>query len=399
MRFINTKTLIFTEGAVEKYQNQYAILSHTWKDEEELTYQDFLNLDKAQLLRSIDAQTLGLGLEKILKSCAIARSKDIQYLWVDTCCIDKRDKAELDESLNSMFNWYKQAKVCYAFLSDVERSAKDREFAFEHSRWFTRGWTLQELLAPTHLVFLDRSWNEIGTKETFKGQISSATYIKENHLFGNFQSACIATKMSWAAKRETRRPEDIAYCLLGIFGVNMPIQYGEGQNAFIRLQKVLLTETPDESIFSWTKEGIKSHGLLASSPDYFESSRAVTIKPKRCKPRPPYRLTNQGLEWPFPNFFLDVQHGADWNNLVAMSRKHITITLNSWQTEQSKENHGLMKHLGLEKYKNTITIHLRKSKNGQWQRVDCDKEYHSMHVESSGNPLTGTNIKYIYITL
>ena len=144
MRFINTETLVFIEGAVEEYQNQYAILSHTWNTGEELTYKNFLNLDKSQLLRSMDAQALGIGLEKILKSCAIARSKGIQYLWVDTCCIDKRDKAELDESLNSMFNWYKQAKVCYAFLLDVDWSAeaKDPIFAFEHSRWFTRGWTL-----------------------------------------------------------------------------------------------------------------------------------------------------------------------------------------------------------------------------------------------------------------
>ena len=147
------------------------------------------------------------------------------------------------------------------------------------------------------------------------------------------------------------------------------------------------------------KKGINSHGLLASWPDYFESSQTVTIESKRCRPRPPYRLTNQGLEWPFPNFFLSAQNGADWNNLVAMNRKHIIITLNRWQTEQPKENHGLMKRFGLEKYKNTITIHLRKSTDGQWQRVDCDTEYHSMHVESSGNPLTGTNIKYIYITL
>ena len=220
-------------------------------------------------------------------------------------------------------------------------------------------------------MFFDRSWNEIGTKESFKEDILEPTNIEDHYLSKDFRSAYITTKMSWAARRQTTRPEDTAYCLLGIFGVTMPIQYGEGRNAFMRLQKVLLTETPDESIFVWTKEGIKTHAILASWPDYFENSRAITTESRKYRPRPPYRLKNQGLEWPVPNFFLNVQNGADWNNLVAMGRRNITITLNCWRTEHSKEDFSLMKRLGLGKYENTITIHLRRSKNGQWQRVAC----------------------------
>ena len=151
-----------------------------------------------------------------------------------------------------MFNWYKQAKVCYAFLLDMEWSskAKDRIFAFEHSRWFIRGWMLQELLAPTYLVFLDRSWNEIGTKENFKKEILKANNIGENHLFGNIQNVCITTKISWAVRRETTRPEDMAYCLLGNFWSEYANTVRRGSKSVHALAKNLLADILNESIFS-----------------------------------------------------------------------------------------------------------------------------------------------------
>ncbi|KAI4157198.1 MAG: hypothetical protein LQ342_008470 [Letrouitia transgressa] len=390
MRLINTSTFDFIECAPEDYR--YAILSHTWIPEadrkrlgDEVKYQDFLDLDKSQFLLPNFAKTASLGLQKILRSCAIARLNNIGYLWVDTCCIDKSDKVERDETINSMFDWYKGAEICYAFLIDVDWSAADntRRAAFRNSRWFTRGWTLQELLAPGQLTFCDRSWKPFGTKETLRKDILQATKIDEEHLSGNFGNACIATKMSWASKRETSRPEDMAYCLLGILGVTMTIEYSEGRKAFIRLQEILIERIPDESIFAWWKEGIHTHGILASWPSYFEFSQALVVESKKYKPRPPYRLTNQGLEWPFPNTFIDAQNMADWNNVASMFRKNIKITLNCWRKIDSS--------------KDTIEIRLRKSPDGKWRRVDCGTEFLSRSVESSGNRLTGVNVKLIYL--
>jgi hypothetical protein len=149
-----------------------------------------------------------------------------------------------------MFLWYRDAQVCYVYLSDVD-TADERnniDLQFRRSLLFSRGWTLQELLAPETLEFFDKNWIEIGTKYSLQERITKATGIK--HLF-NFKEACVATKMSWASKRKTTRQEDQAYCLMGLFGVNMPPLYGEGNNAFLRLQLEILSKTDDESIFAW----------------------------------------------------------------------------------------------------------------------------------------------------
>lgn len=138
--------------------------------------------------------------------------------WIDSCCTDKSSSAELFEALNSMYRWCSDAQVCYAFLSDVwDTSGRDpHELSSELrcSKWFTRGWTLQELLAPSTLVFFDRDWKDIGTKPTLKGLLESITGVKEEHLFDS-RKASIAQKMSWAAIRERTRVEDQGYCLMG----------------------------------------------------------------------------------------------------------------------------------------------------------------------------------------
>jgi len=205
-----------------------------------------------------------------------------------------------------MFKWYRDAQVCYVYLSDVdtrhERIGIDLQFSidlqFRESQWFTRGWTLQELLAPEALEFFDKNWTEIGTKNSLQARITKATGIK--HLF-NFQEACVATKMSWASKRQTTRVEDQAYCLMGLFGVNMPPLYGEGENAFLRLQLEILSKTDDESIFAWNNSEHSflfldrtRAGLLASSPAQFEASGGVQQK-MFDGDRPPFSMTNKGL--------------------------------------------------------------------------------------------------------
>jgi hypothetical protein len=169
------------------------------------------------------------------------------------------------------------------------------------SKWFTRGWTLQELLAPKTVVFFDQDWVDIGTKSSLAPLISAVTGIKDLFLF---KTASVAQKMSWAAKRETTRVEDRAYCLMGLFEVNMPLLYGEGEKAFLRLQLEILRTTDDESIFAWTEDGKpdslrksaiwESRGLLASSPTEFGFSGDVQRRTFDAD-RPPYSMTNKGL--------------------------------------------------------------------------------------------------------
>ena len=156
-----------------------------------------------------------------------------------------------------MFRWYQASVVCYAYLSDVSRprlanSASNNQ-KLRRSRWFTRGWTLQELLAPTRVVFYSSDWVELGTRSSLSGLVSSITTIVEGYLSGdNLKTASVAERMSWAAHRQTSRSEDVAYSLLGIFGVHMPLLYGEGRVAFRRLQVEIMKAYPhDHTLFVW----------------------------------------------------------------------------------------------------------------------------------------------------
>ncbi|KAH8750480.1 heterokaryon incompatibility protein-domain-containing protein [Hyaloscypha finlandica] len=188
---------------------KYAILSHTWGAEE-------------------------------------ARRDGLQYFWVDTCCIDKPNSSELAEAINSMFRWYQDATRCYAYLSDVSKPAFDTndksnklhwEVAFRKSRWFTRGWTLQELIAPTSVEFFSKEGELLGNKSMLETAISSITGISLDVLRGHPLAECtIEERMTWAKARITKREEDHVYSLFGIFDVTMPLVYGEGKvKAFRRL--------------------------------------------------------------------------------------------------------------------------------------------------------------------
>ena len=205
-------------------------------------------------------------------------------MWIDTCCIDKSSSTELSEAINSMFQWYRNAAICYAYLSDVDilEHPTGEMQAFSSSRWFTRGWTLQELLAPAELVFLTANWTEIGTKTSLATAVSKITRIDGKVLReGNWDGYSVGQKMSWAAGRQTTRLEDEAYCLMGLFGVNMPLLYGEGGRAFLRLQQEVLRVSEDQSIFSWsfhhrgTDTSLRTSGLMAPSPDFFRDASRV----------------------------------------------------------------------------------------------------------------------------
>ncbi|KAH8588962.1 heterokaryon incompatibility protein-domain-containing protein [Bisporella sp. PMI_857] len=244
MKVLDTRVVRLKD--INESEEPYAILSHTW-GRDEVLFEDMTAMN------GYGAQKLGYA--KVRTACAKALGDGYKSIWIDTCCIDKKSSAELSEAINSMFRWYKKAKVCYALLSDVSTiedidKAKEKS-EFWRSRWFTRGWTLQELLAPRKLEFFSSSWEYIGSKISLASYISKVTLINIEYLHGeDLRSASVAQRMSWASRRTTTRTEDIAYCLLGIFDINMPLLYGEGDRAFRRLQDEILRTSNDESIFA-----------------------------------------------------------------------------------------------------------------------------------------------------
>ncbi|KAH7397242.1 heterokaryon incompatibility protein-domain-containing protein, partial [Pyrenochaeta sp. MPI-SDFR-AT-0127] len=248
MRLINCSTLQL-EDFFDLNIPRYAILSHTWGSEE-VTFADFTLNQAAAIAKE--------GYKKIHATCKQALRDGLNYAWVDTCCIDKTSSAELSEAINSMFRWYSRSDICYAYLADVPIAEFER--SFPKSKWFTRGWTLQELLAPQAVEFFDREWNKLGTRSTHAQRISEITAIEEEALVGfmirndyvrDLSRFCVAKKMSWASCRKTTRLEDTAYCLLGIFDINMPLLYGEGDRAFMRLQEEIIRTIVDDSILAW----------------------------------------------------------------------------------------------------------------------------------------------------
>ena len=242
----------------EQIPGGYAILSHVW-DKNEQSFQE---------LRALQATCQSYGVnprdqasDKVRESCKVAERHGYQWIWNDTCCIDKTSSAELSEAINSMFRYYSLAKICYAYLCDVSADeSSDREqfeSDFRQSRWHTRGWTLQELLAPKFVIFLTRSWQPFGSKLELAQLLEASTGIPHPVLTlqRGLDEVSIAQRMSWMAKRNTTRAEDAAYCLLGIFGIALPTLYGEGgQQAFQRLQEEIMRRYPDTSLFAWGSE-------------------------------------------------------------------------------------------------------------------------------------------------
>jgi len=223
------------------------------------------------------------SLTKIIQACAIAWDDDgFTHAWVDTCCIDKKSTAELAEAINSMWAWYRDAEVCYVFLADLPvGSYRDLELDLPRCKWFTRGWTLQELIAPARVKFFDREWNYRGSKRELAVLLSEITKIPVSLLRGEAKITdfAVARRMSWASARKTTKVEDTSYSLLGIFDVNMPLNYGEGEKAFLRLQTAIVQSTADMSIFAWKEDDRKPcppfAGMLAESPRQFASCHEI----------------------------------------------------------------------------------------------------------------------------
>lgn len=349
MRLINCSTLqLESDGDwAGPTPPPYAILSHTWAvDGSEVTLQEY-EAGRDHAPRK--------DWTKIDRTVALARRQGLSHVWIDSCCIDKTNNAELSEAINSMFKWYAAAAVCYANLQDFDVSSSssfpssgntgDASTPLDDStldphlaqqlarcRWFRRGWTLQELIAPAHVEFYDRSWAFVGTRDGLSGTLSRITNIDRDVLaspspsypgqgqgqgrpprpqrnLGHVLSRVpVARKMSWASARETKKVEDEAYALLGVFGVNMPMMYGEGDQAFIRLQDEILRTTNDMTIFAWTETttgganggggggGVSSYrGVLAQSPREFAAAGGLAHSVDR-RVSPVYTMTNKGLQ-------------------------------------------------------------------------------------------------------
>ncbi|KAF4815043.1 Vegetative incompatibility protein HET-E-1 [Colletotrichum siamense] len=337
MRLLDVKTLRVVEFNNDAVPS-YAILSHTW-GEGEITYQDLnpqfdQSYSQAKAMRDILKAKNGhqfssqvktkKGLFKVEQAAKRALSDGYNYIWIDTCCIDKSSSAELSEAINSMYQWYRNAGICYAFLSDFSTcniGREEQEVAIRRSRWFTRGWTLQELIAPSNMQFYSAEWELLGSKIGPQDHLlppfalvgtrilGEITGIDERVLNGSLghQDLSVATRMSWAALRRTTRIEDLAYCLIGLFSVNMPLLYGEGSRAFIRLQEAIMKETDDQSIFAWKKTDIwlsgstnteEDHlsGVLADSPLHFQKSTGIRpLPPLLSGETTPTTISSQGL--------------------------------------------------------------------------------------------------------
>jgi len=285
----------------------YAILSHTWEGDE-VSFQELDGLCPGSPWRLYSRrdiyETTPKGYHKIYETCRLALERGIQYAWMDTCCINKESSAELTESINSMFKWYQNAVECYAFLSDLPSRTPYQDPAHDlgSCRWFTRGWTLQELIAPKEVRFYNETWTYIGTRKDLLHRLSSITNINEDALLGaSAHNFSIATRMSWAARRETTRVEDLAYCLLGIFQVSMPMIYGEGANAFLRLQEEVIKRSNDLTILAWDKgpNDPAYGGVLALSPAVFANSGDIEPISRKWSD-PVFAMTNKGLR--FDNF-------------------------------------------------------------------------------------------------
>ncbi|KAK7472210.1 hypothetical protein VKT23_000332 [Stygiomarasmius scandens] len=297
MRLLHTSSLQLVEFFGANIPS-YAILSHTW-EEGEVIFQDFQNPEQAKLKT---------GYDKLAKACDRACLDELEWIWIDTCCINKESSAELTEAINSMYSYYRDSRICYAYLMNVRKSDGDPNLVdstFTKCKWFTRGWTLQELLAPANVVFYDKDWIEIGTKYTLRSIITAVTGIPFDILMGaDSGKISVAKKMSWAAHRVTTREEDCAYSLMGIFRVHMPTMYGEGgRNAFMRLQLQIIKSSDDRSIFAWCSssgEYPDETGLLARSPYDFRHSGDVQISSSDHHMDLPYSMTNRGLQIHLP---------------------------------------------------------------------------------------------------
>ena len=267
---------------------EYAILSHRWT-EQEVDYNEVVKLAKMPEEGRSEIRQRD-GYRKILQSCRQAKKDGYKWLWVDTCCIDKRSSAELSEAINSMYRWYENSRICYTYLRDVHASStfpasgdyRNWQGSNGWPEWFSRGWTLQEMIAPRDVQFFNKDWHPIGDKRTLSPILENITRVPQHILKEGLSSnrPCVAQIMSWAANRMTTRVEDRAYSLMGLLDVNMPMLYGEGKKAFHRLQLEIIRISNDQSIFAWGYSEpylVRTGSILADDPSCFRDCAKMEL--------------------------------------------------------------------------------------------------------------------------
>jgi hypothetical protein len=282
--------------AIQRYL-KFAIFSHRWGSQEP-SFRAMMEAGPEALWMFPQ----GPGFQKLLKFCEEARRYECAYAWSDTCCINKESSSELQEAIRSMYRWYQNAEICIAYLGESV-SKED----FEYDPWFTRGWTLQELLAPRRIRFYGKYWTPINLGSFYwtndkldsglMEAIEKVTMIPQDDLKG-FTPSCsrVYEKMIWASTRRTTRVEDRAYCLLGIFDITMSISYGEGSWAFHRLMEVILQRCGESGIFAWSGETSPHSLAIPASPAcYMEDLRKVENK-LRLTESVTFTLTKDGLD-------------------------------------------------------------------------------------------------------
>ncbi|KAL4078706.1 heterokaryon incompatibility protein-domain-containing protein [Scleroderma yunnanense] len=302
MHLINVKALLRWETLVRREEKvdhrirmlefrddesrNYAILSHRWTLEE-VSFEEMIDLAKMNRKERDEIRQRD-GYRKLLNSCEQAKRDGYEWLWVDTCCIDKRSSAELSEAINSMYRWYENSRVCYTYLCDVPDSSfptRSDDARYPRSNgwpeWFSRGWTLQDMIASSNVLFFNKDWQFIGDKRTLAPILEDITRVPQKILREGLSSnrPCFAQIMSWATNRRTTRVEDKAYSLMGLLGINMPLLYGEGKKAFHRLQLEFMRMSTDQSVFAWGFNGRhgRSGSILADDPTFFQDCNEVEL--------------------------------------------------------------------------------------------------------------------------
>ena len=346
MRLLSSHTLDFHEFVDDQSRPRYAILSHRWEDDE-VAYKDM------QKRRAKGKK----GFAKIQGCAKQALEDGLDYFWIDTCCIDKTSSAELSEAINSMFRWYRDAAICYVYLCDTppapEGSSPEYsawEAKFTQSAWFTRGWTLQEMIAPRTLIFYTGDWAAAGDKEQFASAIEAKTGVPRNvFITGDLSNMSVAQRMSWAAHRQTTRTEDMAYCLLGIFDISMPMLYGEGSRAFLRLQQEIIRTADDMSIFCWADPNASFStysGLLARSPLHFATCQNTWWKP--------WHSSTLNSNLPFDSTNKGIRLAVELREVIERPGESIAVL----EGVERPEEFG------------AVGLHLQQIGNGQYARVD-----------------------------
>ncbi|THU83240.1 hypothetical protein K435DRAFT_432655 [Dendrothele bispora CBS 962.96] len=242
-RLIDTHTIQLVEFPVDNEVPPYAILSHRWVEGQEISYQEMLQIPTD----ATHPSRIKTGFQKIVKACKQAVKENHAYIWADTCCIHHGNYGQVSQDINSMFDYYKNSEICFVYLHDLH----ERDVRFIRTEWFTRGWTLQELIAPSLVKFFNKEWGCLSDKRDLRDSrnIYRRTMIPIQILRGerSIEDVDLKERMSWSLTRKTTKEEDQAYCLLGLLGVTMETNYGEGvEMAFQRLSRVLCERYPDQ---------------------------------------------------------------------------------------------------------------------------------------------------------